>query len=105
MACNITDFIKAHALLELETRKSSSLVPKLSTKPKDNSFCKQESVSNLAVDIDHELSVLSVQIGKGALDNVLFYGISSINLIIEEEHIQLGLKGLRPIPYKLRMAN
>jgi len=51
------------------------------------------------------MAAIQVLVGKNFIDDVLIYGGSEVNIIIENLKIQLGLSKLNLAPYNLRMAN
>jgi hypothetical protein len=57
------------------------------------------------VDINHQMVVIQVQVGRNFIDDVLIDGGFGINIIIENLKVQLGLSKPNPTPYNLHMAN
>lgn len=105
VASNITNYVKAHLFSEIGPEKNSGPEPTPAVKPKTSEVRKPDLISSLAIDVDRELPVLTVQIGSGTLDNVLLDGGSGVNLITEEERKRLGLKNPQSAPFRLRMAD
>ena len=81
MAPNITEFVKAHLFPGLGPDKDSGPGQTPAVKPTTSKTSKTNLISSLAIDVDRELPVLTVQVGNGTLDNVLLDGGSGVNLI------------------------
>ena len=58
-----------------------------------------------AVDVDRGLPIITIQVGKETLENVLLDEGSGANLIIEEERIWMGMQTPLPALYQLCMVN
>jgi hypothetical protein len=61
-------------------------------------------VNNAVIEIDNQMVIIKVQVGKNIVNDVLLDGGASVNIIIENLRTKLGLPKLIPIPYHLRMA-
>jgi hypothetical protein len=48
--------------------------------------------------------VIQIQIGKNTIEDVLLDGGFSVNIIIEQLRLRLGLPKPEPAPYNLKMA-
>ena len=105
MAPNLTEFVKAHVFPDMVADQPTQPEPTPSKKPTTSQPGKTDLIGSLAIDVDRELPVLTVQVGNGTLENVLLDGGSGVNLITEEERNRLGLKDPQPAPFRLRMAD
>jgi hypothetical protein len=62
-------------------------------------------VDIVAMEVDNQMVVIQVQVGKTIVEDVLIDGGASVNIIIENFITKLGLPKPRPIPYHLRMVD
>jgi hypothetical protein len=57
------------------------------------------------IEVDNPKVVIQVQVGKNIVEDVLIDGGASVNIIIKNLRIKLGLPKPRSAPYHLRMAD
>jgi hypothetical protein len=58
-----------------------------------------------AVEVDNQMAIIQVQVGKNIVEDVLLDGGASVNIIIENLRTKLGLPKPRLAPYHPKMAN
>ncbi len=54
------------------------------------------------IEVDNQMVIIQIQVGKNIVDNVLLDGRTSVNIIIKNLITKLGLPKPRPAPYHLR---
>jgi len=59
----------------------------------------------IAIEVDNQMVVIQVQMGKTIVGDVLIDEGASVSIITKTLRTKLGLPKPRPIPYHLRMAN
>jgi len=57
------------------------------------------------IEVDNQMVVIQVQVGKNIIVDVLIDGGTSVNIITENLRTKLGLPEPRPAPYHLIMVN
>jgi hypothetical protein len=57
------------------------------------------------IEVNNQMAVIQVQVGKNIVEDVLINGRTSVNIIIKNLITKLGLPKPRPTPYHFRMAN
>jgi len=57
------------------------------------------------IEVDNQMEVIQVQVGKHIVEDVLLNGGASVNIIIENLKTKLGLPKPRPTPYHLKMVD
>ncbi len=57
------------------------------------------------IEVDNQMAVIQVQVGKNIVEDVLIDGSASVNIITKNLITKLGLLKLGPTPYHLKMAN
>jgi hypothetical protein len=58
-----------------------------------------------AMAIDHQMTMIPIQVGKNFMDDVMIDGGFIVNIIIKTLKVQLGLSKLNLAPYNLHMEN
>ncbi len=58
-------------------------------------------LDTMAIEIDNQMVVIQVQVGKNIVEDILIDGGANANIIIENLITKLGLPKLRPTPYHL----
>jgi hypothetical protein len=61
-------------------------------------------VNIIAIELNNQMVVIQVQVGKNIVEDVLLDGRASVNIIIENLRTKLGLPKLRPASYHPIMA-
>jgi hypothetical protein len=56
-------------------------------------------------EVDNQMAVIQVQVGKNIVEDVLIDGGANVNIITKNLITKLGLPKLGPTPYHLRMAD
>jgi hypothetical protein len=62
-------------------------------------------VDTTTIEVDNQMVVIQVQVGKNIVEDILLDGQANVNIIIENFRTKLGLPKPRPIPYHLKMAD
>ncbi len=62
-------------------------------------------IGTIAIEVDNQMVVIQIQVGKNIIENVLLDGGASVNIITENLRKKLGLLKPKPTPYHLRMAD
>ncbi len=57
------------------------------------------------IEVDKQMVVIQIQVGKNIVEDVLLDGRASVNIIIKNLIIKLGLPKPRLVPYHLRMVD
>ncbi len=57
------------------------------------------------IEVDNQMAVIQVQVGKNIVEDVLIDGGTSVNIIIENLTTKLGLPKPRPALYQLKMTD
>ncbi len=65
----------------------------------------QPKPAHVEVAIDHQMTMIHVQVDKNFIDDVLIDGGPKVNIITKNLQIQLGMSKPNSMPYNLRMAN
>jgi hypothetical protein len=56
------------------------------------------------IEVDNQMAVIQVQVGKNIIKDVLLDGGASVNIITNNLITRLGLLKPRPTPYHLKMV-
>jgi hypothetical protein len=62
-------------------------------------------VDTATIEVDNQMEVIQIQVGKHIVEDVLLNGGASVNIIIENLKTKLGLPKPRPTPYHLKMVD
>jgi hypothetical protein len=62
-------------------------------------------INTTSIEVDNQMVVIQIQVGRNIVENVLLDGGPSINIITKNLKTKLGLPKPRPTPYHLRMAD
>ncbi len=62
-------------------------------------------INTTSIEVDNQMVVIQIQVGRNIVENVLLDGGASINIITKNLKTKLGLPKPRPTPYHLRMAD
>jgi hypothetical protein len=62
-------------------------------------------VDTTFIEVDNQMVVIQIQVGKSIIEDVLINGRASVNIITENLKTKLNLPKTRPTPYHLKMAN
>ncbi len=60
-------------------------------------------VDTATMEVDNQMAVIQVQVGKNIVEDVLLDGGANVNIIIEKFKTKLGLPKPRFVPYHLKM--
>ncbi len=61
--------------------------------------------NTVVIEVNNQMVVIQVQVGKNIVENVLIDGRVNVNIIIKKFISKLGLPKPKPIPYHLRMVD
>jgi hypothetical protein len=62
-------------------------------------------INTTTIEVDNQLVVIKVQVGKNIVENVLLDRRASVNIIIKNFRTKLNLPKPRPTPCHLKMSN
>jgi len=62
-------------------------------------------INIVVIEVNNQMVVIQVQVGKNIVENVLIDGGVNVNIIIKNFISKLGLPKPKPTPYHLRMVN
>jgi hypothetical protein len=62
-------------------------------------------VDIVAKEVNNQMVVIQVQVGKNIAEGVLLDGGANVNIKIKNLKTKLGLSKPRPVPYHLRMVD
>jgi hypothetical protein len=62
-------------------------------------------LNTIAIEVDNQMVVIQVQMGKNIVEDVLIDGRANVNIVTKNLRIKLNLFKPRPIPYHLRMVD
>jgi hypothetical protein len=62
-------------------------------------------VNTIIIEVDNQMAVIQVQVGKNNVEDVLLDGGASVNIITKNFKKKLGLPKPKPAPYHLKMVN
>ncbi len=62
-------------------------------------------VDIIAIEVDNQMAIIRIQVGKNIVDDVLLDGGASVNIITENFKTKLSLPKPRLTPYHLKTAN
>jgi hypothetical protein len=57
------------------------------------------------IEVDNQMVIIQIQVGKNILEDVLLDGGASVNIITKNHKTELGLPKPRPFPYHFKMAD
>jgi DNA-binding protein YbaB len=79
---------------------------KVISKPNLTTMIETHSKDDIvAIEVNNQMAIIQIQVGKNIVENVLLYGGANFNIIIENLITKLGLPKPRLVPYHLKMAN
>ncbi len=61
-------------------------------------------IDTVAIEVDNQMAVIQIQVGRNIVEDVLLDGGASVNNITKNLKTNVGLLKLRSAPYHLRMA-
>jgi len=61
-------------------------------------------VHSIVIEVDNQMVIIQVQVGKNIIEDFLLDGKASVNIITQNLRIELGLPKPKPTPYHLIMA-
>jgi hypothetical protein len=101
----ITPDLKKYMWQKLKLEKPN-ITSKVISKPSVATVVETRSeINNVAIEVNNQMVVTQVQVGKNIIEDVLIVGGASVNIIIEKLITKLGLPKLIPTPYHLRIAD
>jgi hypothetical protein len=62
-------------------------------------------LNTTTIEVDNQMAIIQVQVGKNILENILLDGGANVNIITKNLKTKLGLAKLRPFPYHFIMAD
>jgi hypothetical protein len=62
-------------------------------------------VDIVTTEVDNEMAIIQVQVGKNIVEDVMLDASVSVNIITKNLRTKLSLPKPRPAPYRLKMAN
>ncbi len=62
-------------------------------------------VDTTIIEVDNQMAIIQIQVGRNIVEDVLLDGGASVNIIIKNFKIKLGLPKPRLAPYHLRKTN
>jgi hypothetical protein len=62
-------------------------------------------LNTTTIEVDNEMAIIQIQVGKNIIENVLIDGGASVNIITKNLITKLGLPKPIPSPYHLRMVD
>jgi hypothetical protein len=101
----ITLDLKKYMWLKLKQKKSN-IATKVTSEPSVATMIKTHcAIDIVVIEINNEMVVIQVQVGKNIVEDVMLDGGTSVNIITNNLKTKLSLPKPRPTPYHLKMAN
>jgi hypothetical protein len=87
-------------------REKPNITSKMISKPNVATMVETHfEIDTAAIELDNQMVVIKIQVGKNIVEDVLIDGGINVNIIIENFITKSGLPKPRPFPYHLRMVD